>query len=172
MQHSMIWVGLGLLPGNHTRPARLDDLNRLAGFLGAMAQSNADQGPEVVPPLADRRPPSTWAGESPRPPPAGTTRRRPRRGDRMTVALESADQAAVESVVATLQLYFDGLHHSDTERLARVFHPQAIYASATDGVLVHMTMGEYLPMVDARPSPRREASRVPTVSRRSTSPVP
>ena len=55
MQHSMIWVGLGLLPGNHTAAGSPDDLNRLAGFLGAMAQSNADQGPEVVPPLADRR---------------------------------------------------------------------------------------------------------------------
>ncbi len=55
MQHSMIWVGLGLLPGNHTTAGSSDDLNRLAGFLGAMAQSNADQGPELVPPLADRR---------------------------------------------------------------------------------------------------------------------
>ena len=55
MQHSMIWVGLGLLPGNHTTAGSPDDLNRLAGFLGAMAQSNADQGPELVPPIADRR---------------------------------------------------------------------------------------------------------------------
>ena len=55
MQHGMVWVGLGLLPGNHTSDGSPDDLNRLAGFLGAMAQSNADQGPELVPPLADRR---------------------------------------------------------------------------------------------------------------------
>ena len=71
----------------------------------------------------------------------------------MNVALDAVDRAAVESIGATLQMYFDGLYHSDTERLARAFHPQAIYASATGGVLVHMTMGEYLPMVDARPSP-------------------
>jgi hypothetical protein len=71
----------------------------------------------------------------------------------MNVILDSADRAAVESVGATLQLYFDGLHHSDTDRLARAFHRQAIYVSATEGVLVHMTMAEYLPMVDARPSP-------------------
>ena len=71
----------------------------------------------------------------------------------MNVALDSADRAAVESLEATLQLYFDGLHHSDTERLARAFHRQAIYVSATGGVLVHMTLAEYLPMVDARPSP-------------------
>jgi multimeric flavodoxin WrbA len=55
MQHGMVWVGLGLLPGNHTSEGSPDDLNRLAGFLGAMAQSNADQGAELVPPVADRR---------------------------------------------------------------------------------------------------------------------
>jgi NAD(P)H dehydrogenase (quinone) len=55
MQHGMIWIGLGLLPGNHTAAGSPDDLNRLAGFIGAMAQSNADEGPELVPPLADRR---------------------------------------------------------------------------------------------------------------------
>ncbi|MBL8567516.1 MAG: flavodoxin family protein [Phreatobacter sp.] len=54
MQHGMIWVGLGLLPGNHTSAGSPEDLNRLAGFLGAMAQSNADQGADLVPPAADR----------------------------------------------------------------------------------------------------------------------
>lgn len=54
MQHGMIWVGLGLLPGNHTSQGSPKDLNRLAGFLGAMAQSNADQSSDIVPPLADR----------------------------------------------------------------------------------------------------------------------
>lgn len=55
MQHSMVWVGLGLLPGNHSSQGSAEDLNRLAGFLGAMAQSNADQPAEVVPPLTDQR---------------------------------------------------------------------------------------------------------------------
>jgi NAD(P)H dehydrogenase (quinone) len=55
MQHGMVWIGLGLLPGNHTSEGSPEDLNRLAGFIGAMAQSNADQGPEVVPPASDRR---------------------------------------------------------------------------------------------------------------------
>ncbi len=54
MQHGMIWVGLGLLPGNHTSKGSPEDLNRLASFLGAMAQSNADQSAELVPPLSDR----------------------------------------------------------------------------------------------------------------------
>jgi multimeric flavodoxin WrbA len=55
MQHGMIWVGLGLLPGNHTSTSSHEDLNRLASFLGAMAQSNADQGSDVVPGASDQR---------------------------------------------------------------------------------------------------------------------
>lgn len=56
-------------------------------------------------------------------------------------------------IEALLGRYFDGLHHSDAALLGRVFHPQAIYACASDGQLTHMTMDAYLPMVAARPSP-------------------
>jgi multimeric flavodoxin WrbA len=55
MQHSMIWVGLDLLPGNNSSKGSVNDLNRLGGFSGAMSQSNADQGPELAPPEADRK---------------------------------------------------------------------------------------------------------------------
>lgn len=55
MQHGMVWIGLGLLPGNHTSEGSPEDLNRLAGFLGAMAQSNADQGADIVPAGSDLR---------------------------------------------------------------------------------------------------------------------
>jgi Putative lumazine-binding len=70
------------------------------------------------------------------------------------------------SIEQTLQAYFDGLHRSDTTLLRKVFHPQAIYASATDGELVHRTMDEYFPIVDARPSPasRQEPRRDRVVS--------
>ncbi len=44
MQHGMIWVGLGLLPGNNSSKGSVEDLNRLGGSIGALAQSNADQG--------------------------------------------------------------------------------------------------------------------------------
>lgn len=57
------------------------------------------------------------------------------------------------AICAVMQDYFDGLYHSDTKRLARVFHPKAQYVSATDGALLYRTMGEYFPIVDARPSP-------------------
>jgi multimeric flavodoxin WrbA len=52
-QHGMIWVGLDLLPGNNNSKGSVEDLNRLGSFLGAMAQSNADQGPEHGPIASD-----------------------------------------------------------------------------------------------------------------------
>ena len=56
------------------------------------------------------------------------------------------------AVAEALGRYFDGLHHSDATLLSGVFHPRAIYASASAGSLTHMTMDAYLPMVAARPS--------------------
>ena len=46
MQHQMIWVGLDLMPGNNSSQGSVNDLNRLGGWLGAMSQSNVDQGVE------------------------------------------------------------------------------------------------------------------------------
>ena len=53
MQHGMLWVGLDLLPGNNNSKGSVNDLNRLGGFLGAMAQSNVDEGPEAGPIASD-----------------------------------------------------------------------------------------------------------------------
>lgn len=52
-QHGMHWINLGLPPANCSSTGSEDDLNRLGFWLGAGAQSNADEGPEVVPPAAD-----------------------------------------------------------------------------------------------------------------------
>ncbi len=52
-QHGMIWIGLDLLPGNNNSKGSVEDLNRLGSFLGAMAQSNADEGPEAGPIASD-----------------------------------------------------------------------------------------------------------------------
>lgn len=64
--------------------------------------------------------------------------------------MRAGDFAGVEAV---LQDYFDGLYHSDTGLLARVFHKKAIYVSVTEGTLIHRTMDEYFPIVDAREPP-------------------
>lgn len=67
--------------------------------------------------------------------------------------MSAAVGAEFEAVAAVLQDYFDGLHHSDTQRLRRVFHPRALYACATDGTLLALSMDDYFPIVDRRASP-------------------
>jgi NAD(P)H dehydrogenase (quinone) len=47
-QHGMVWVGLGLAPGNNHSKGSSDDLNRTGASLGVMAQANADQGNEGI----------------------------------------------------------------------------------------------------------------------------
>jgi multimeric flavodoxin WrbA len=54
-QHGMTWVNLGLPPGNNSSKGSVEDLNRLGSFIGAMAQSHADQGPDVGPIPSDLR---------------------------------------------------------------------------------------------------------------------
>jgi multimeric flavodoxin WrbA len=52
-QHGMHWVNLGLPPANNSTTGSEEEMNRLGFWLGAGAQSNVDQGPDVVPPEAD-----------------------------------------------------------------------------------------------------------------------
>ncbi|POH65892.1 NADPH-dependent FMN reductase [Cryobacterium zongtaii] len=55
-QHGMHWVSLGLPPGwLYSSNGSIDDLNRLGGFLGAMAQSPSDASSAIAPPEADLR---------------------------------------------------------------------------------------------------------------------
>ncbi|MGD9638015.1 MAG: flavodoxin family protein [Alphaproteobacteria bacterium] len=52
MQHSMVWVGTGLMPSNKKSAAR-DDINWLGSFSGAYAQSPSDSSPEEAPTKGD-----------------------------------------------------------------------------------------------------------------------
>lgn len=52
-QHGMNWITLGLMPGNNSSAGSSDDVNRLGACLGAMAQSNVDQGPDEAPLKSD-----------------------------------------------------------------------------------------------------------------------
>ena len=81
--------------------------------------------------------------------------------------------AEFQAIAEVLGTYFDGLHHSDTRALARVFHPQAQYVCVTDGTLLYRDMATYFPVVDARPSPasRGEARRDEIVSVEFAGPV-
>lgn len=48
MQHSMIWIGTGLMPSNKKDSSR-NDVNWLGGFSGALAQSPSDSSPDEGP---------------------------------------------------------------------------------------------------------------------------
>ena len=56
-------------------------------------------------------------------------------------------------IVGVILDYFDGLHHSDTSKLSKVFHHMAHYVCVTDGIFQRLAMDEYYPMVNRRPSP-------------------
>jgi NAD(P)H dehydrogenase (quinone) len=52
-QHGMHWINLALPPANHSTTGSDADMNRLGFWLGAGAQSNVDEGPDVAPPDSD-----------------------------------------------------------------------------------------------------------------------
>ncbi|MGE5510761.1 MAG: flavodoxin family protein [Bacteroidota bacterium] len=52
-QHGMHWVNLALPPGHNSSRGSEAELNRLGFWLGAGAQSNVDEGPELAPPASD-----------------------------------------------------------------------------------------------------------------------
>lgn len=52
-QMGMLWVPVRITGGNYSTQGSEDDLNRLAGYLGVMAQANIDEGPELAPPPSD-----------------------------------------------------------------------------------------------------------------------
>lgn len=56
-------------------------------------------------------------------------------------------------VSEVLETYFDGLYHADASRLAQVFHPKAVYATADETPLLHRDMDSYLAAVAQRVSP-------------------
>ena len=137
MQHGMMWIGLGLMPGNNSSKGSVTDLNRLGSFLGAMAQSNADQPPELAPPPSDR---ATAEHLGRRVAEAAHRWRRPP---------ADPEEPAVRDV---LERYVDGLHRGDTAQLASVFHPRAIYATGSEGAsqLDTATPGEPIALLDAQ----------------------
>lgn len=58
-----------------------------------------------------------------------------------------------ETLVRVLNRYYDGLYRCDTDLLATVFHPQAHYATASEGELLHLDMQSYFSIVEKRASP-------------------
>jgi NAD(P)H dehydrogenase (quinone) len=49
MQHSMVWIGTGLMPAN-SKAAKRDDINYVGGFSGVLAQTPSDAAPAEMSP--------------------------------------------------------------------------------------------------------------------------
>ena len=49
-RHGMHWINLGLPPANHSSTGSEPEMNGRGFWLGAGAQSDTDQGPDVAPP--------------------------------------------------------------------------------------------------------------------------
>jgi NAD(P)H dehydrogenase (quinone) len=52
-QHGMHWVGLDIYPSQNSSSGSIDALNQLGSWLGAMAQSPGDAGPDEAPRAGD-----------------------------------------------------------------------------------------------------------------------
>ncbi|MDA0821221.1 MAG: flavodoxin family protein [Proteobacteria bacterium] len=52
-QMGMIWVPMRITGGNYSSQGSEQDLNRMAGYLGVMAQANIDEPAELAPPASD-----------------------------------------------------------------------------------------------------------------------
>ncbi len=53
MQMGMIWVPVPITGGNYSSSGSESDLNRMAGYLGVMAQANIDESTDKAPPSSD-----------------------------------------------------------------------------------------------------------------------
>lgn len=64
------------------------------------------------------------------------------------------DRSSVEALV---QLYFDGLYESDTDKLASAFHPTADLRSREKGELKVINMNDWLALIrDRKALPKKE----------------
>jgi multimeric flavodoxin WrbA len=52
-QMGMLWVPMRITGGNYSSQGSEEDLNRMAGYLGVMAQANIDEPAELAPPASD-----------------------------------------------------------------------------------------------------------------------
>lgn len=65
------------------------------------------------------------------------------------------DTLDLQRIRQTVQLYFDGMFHSDVEKLKKAFHPTAALMGYFSGNLTHIPLEKWLEMVAARPSPAK-----------------
>jgi hypothetical protein len=63
------------------------------------------------------------------------------------------DIVDMQRIRQTVQLYFEGMYHSDVDKLRRAFHPSAALMGYYSGNLAHIPLEKWLEMVAARAAP-------------------
>jgi Putative lumazine-binding len=66
------------------------------------------------------------------------------------------DAADVKAIEGVIQSYLDGLHESDADKIASVFHPTSALTSVANGELTITPRDEWLDRVRSRPSPKKQ----------------
>lgn len=74
----------------------------------------------------------------------------------------------IDAILATVQVYLDGLYEGDPEKLRRAFHPASSLFASIDDKLVNVPREQWCELVGSRPSPKskgqgREHERILSV---------
>ncbi len=70
-----------------------------------------------------------------------------------------ADKTNLELIQQTVQYYFDGLYHSDIEKLKKAFHPNAQVIGYFQGTLLFNSLEQFLEFVKATPAPSESGEK-------------
>jgi protease I len=65
----------------------------------------------------------------------------------------SENTSDLELITQTVEHYFQGMYHSDTERLKKAFHPEAYLFGHFQGAFTHASANDWFEMVKQRPAP-------------------
>jgi hypothetical protein len=69
------------------------------------------------------------------------------------------DRTDLELIQQTVQYYFDGLYHSDIEKLNKAFHPNAQVIGYFQGTLMFNSLEQFLEFVKATPAPSKSGEK-------------
>ncbi len=67
----------------------------------------------------------------------------------------SGKNTDLDKIVQTVQHYFEGMYHSDTESLKTAFDPDAFLHGYFEGQLVHLPFNAWLKQIESRPAPSK-----------------
>lgn len=64
------------------------------------------------------------------------------------------NNAQIDAILSTVQVYLDGLYEGDPEKLRQAFHPASSLFASIDDKLVNVPREQWCEMVGSRPSPK------------------